>query len=197
MKKTILTSLFFLFSLITFSQNCINVQWAYFDNPSGDNTNWKLYINWNANGTKNLKTVVKKGQTVILEECQQSSGSNTSGTLIYNFVSPNTTLGDLTATLHRFTGTCGNGTLCDSTLYLANNILPIKISSLHARNIKNTTEITFKIESIDDRKITFNFTLKNGQVKKYDVILPEYARDGETWVVTIDNINGTYKTKKL
>ena len=44
---------------------------------------------------------------------------------------------------------------------------------------------------------TLNFTMKNGIVKKYPITLPETARDGDTWKVIINNINGTYKTQKL
>lgn len=198
MKKIILGLLLLCSFVTTKSQNCIKVQWSYFDNPSGDNSRWRLLINYQSNGTKHLNTVIKDGNNTVLDTCFETVGNGqTSGTLIYNFLAPNATFQTLTAKFYRYTGRCGGGTMCDGAQSLVNNVLPIKVSFLFAKNVKNTTEVTFKAESIDDRKITFNFTLKNGTVKKYFVTLPETARDGDTWKVIINNINGTYITQKL
>jgi len=197
MKKTLTLIILYFCSLISFSQNCINVNWAYFDNPSGDNTNWKLYINWNASGTKHLNTIVKRNDTTILTQCHESSPGQSSGTLIYNFISPNTNLSSLSAYLVRFTGTCGNGTQCDLTLTLLNNILPIKISNLFAKNVNNITEIYFKIESISDRIFTLNFTTQSGRTKKHKIVFPPYAESGQNWVIYFNNIDGSYNLKKL
>lgn len=198
MKKIILVLLLFCSFFISKSQNCIKVQWSYFDNPSGDNIHWRLLVNYQSDGTKHLNTVVKNNGTIVLDTCFETvGGGQTSGTLIYPLTLPNATFQTLSATFYRYTGRCGGGMVCDSAQNLVNNVLPIKVSFLYAKNVGNTTEVTFKVESIDDRTITFNFTLKSGTVKKYFVTLPETAKDGDTWKVIINNINGTYTTKKL
>jgi hypothetical protein len=198
MKKIILGLLLLCSFVTTKSQNCIKVQWSYFDNPSGDNIHWRLLVNYQSDGTKHLNIIAKNNNVNVLDTCFETvGGGQTSGTKIYNLVVPNATLQSLSATFYRYTGRCGGGTMCDSPQNLIDNVLPIKVSSLYAKNIGNTTEVTFKVESIDDRKITFNFTMKNGSIKKYYITLPDYAKDGDTWKVIINNINGTYITQKL
>lgn len=198
MKKLFL-SLVFLFSyLFSMSQNCIRVQWCYFDNPSGDNINWRLYVNYSADGTKHLNTVVKNNGVQLLNECFETRGNGqVSGTIIYNFTAFGATYSSLSATFSRYTGVCGSGSECDSPQELSNNTLPVKISNLYAKNVGYFTEITFKIESISDKTIVLNFTQNDGTVKKHLIRLPNNAKDGETWKVIINNINNSYLTQKL
>jgi len=103
----------------------------------------------------------------------------------------------LRAVFVRRTGTCDNGTICGSDQSISDGVLDIKITKLSARNIGNTTEITFTILSIDETsQVVFNFYMPNGQVEKREVIL-EKARPGEVWKVRFNNIKKTYKKKKL
>ena len=198
MKKLIISLLFLCLFFASKSQNCIKAQWAYFDNPSGDYLHWRLVLNYQSDGTKHLNIVVKNDVNVVLDTCFETIGNGQiNGTVIYNMVIPNATFSSLSATFYRYTGRCGGGTMCGSAQSVINNVLPIKVSSLYAKNVGNTTEVIFKVESIDDRDILLNFTMKNGSVKKYNITLPETAKDGDTWKVVINNINGSYKTQKL
>jgi len=205
MKKTSLTLLLiaglFYGSLTPCSaQNCITVNWAYFDNPSGDNIRWRLLVNWSANGTKHLVTTVTNHGDTVLSECYQTAGGGgtQSGTLTYLVTVPSGNV-NFIGTFRRFTGTCGNGTECDIAQSLYNNVLPIRIHSVSAKNIGNTTEVRFTIESIDgqDNFVTISATLKNGTKRKYKIKMPDDAKPGQAWKVIINNLTQNYTLIKL
>ena len=72
------------------AQNCITVNWAYFDNPSGDAVHWRLLANWSADGTKHLDILVTNYGDTVLRECYQvNTGPNAvSGTITYPITIP-------------------------------------------------------------------------------------------------------------
>jgi hypothetical protein len=200
MKKLIGTLLLFLMLSTGKAQNCITVNWSYFDNPSGDNIHWRLLVNWSANGTKHLKTIVTNYGDTILNECYQvrsSSGAQT-GTFTYNITVPNGRV-NFVGKFKRFTGTCGNGTECDGEQTLVNNILPIRVTEVSAKNIGNSTEVMFRVQTIDgyDNIVTLNMLLKNGSNRQFKIKMPDDVRPGQIWKITINNLTGEYKTNKL
>ena len=197
MKKILLLLTLFVSTLTSIAQNCIRVTSAQFENPSGDSVTWRLVVNYTANGTKNLRTYVFNGADTVINSCFETTNQTQSGTLVYDSII--TTGGNfmLRARFVRRTGTCDNGTACADDQIINDNVLDIKIANITARNIKNTTEITFTVLSIDEEpKIVFNFYMPNGEIQKREVSLPE-ARPGQTWKVTFDNIKKTYSAQKL
>ena len=197
MKKTIILLGLLCSFLFTHAQNCIRVTSAQFQNPSGDNVTWRLVVNYTANGTKNLRTYVFNGADTVINSCFQTTNQTQTGTLVYDSIITTGGSSMLRARFIRRTGTCDNGTSCADDQIINDNVLDIKIANLSARNIKNTTEITFTVLSVDDDpKIIFNFYMPNGEIEKREVVIPE-ARSGQTWKVTFDNTKKTYSTKKL
>jgi hypothetical protein len=197
MKKILLLLTLFVSTLTSIAQNCIRVTSAQFENPSGDNVTWRLVVNYTANGTKNLRTYVINGSDTIVNACFQTTNQTQNGTLIYDSIITTGGSSMLRVRFIRRTGTCDNGVTCGDDQIINDNVLDIKIANITARNIKNTTEITFTVLSIDDEpKIVFNFYMPNGEIQKREVSLPE-ARPGQTWKVTFDNIKKTYSTQKL
>lgn len=199
MKKTIifLAVLFNIAFTKAQSQNCIRVTNAYFDNPSADNVTWRLVVNYTANGTKNLRTYVFNGADTVINSCFQTTNQTQSGTLVYDSIITAGGSSMLRARFIRRTGTCDNGVACESDQIIDNNVLDIKVTNLSARNIKNTTEITFTVLSIDEiARVVFNFYMPNGEIQKREVSIPQ-AKPGETWKVTFDNIKKTYSAQKL
>lgn len=199
MKKLLLTLIFGALLIATKAQNCIQVTSAAFTNPSGDNVTWRLTVNYVADGTKHLVTTVLVSGDTVRSTCFEARGSGvTTGTLVYdNIIAPGG-LPTLRAIFNRFTGTCGTGTECGSVQIVDNNVLDLKVELLDARNFNNDTRVTFKVLSIDETNaITFNFTLPNGKTKKHRIVLSETARPGDVWVVTVNNLDGSYTTKKL
>jgi hypothetical protein len=200
MKKALSTLL--LICLVAFgrAQNCITVNWSYFDNPSNDNIHWRLLVNWSADGTKHLRTTVTNYGDTVLNECYQVSnggGGTQSGTITYNITIPTGNV-NFVGTFRRFTGTCGNGTECSSAQSLINNVLPIKIMNVSAKNVGNTTEVKFRIESVDgDNLLTLNMFLKNGTKKVYKIQMPDNVIVGQNWKIVIDNITEKYTLIKL
>lgn len=76
--------------------------------------------------------------------------------------------------------------------------LPIKFEWIMARNISNYTTVTFKVGSVEGKKeITLNFTTKNNVTKKHLIRFPSYISPGDTWEVTVNNLDGAYTLKKL
>lgn len=197
MKKTIILLAFIMSFVFTKAQNCIRVTSAQFENPSGDNVTWRLVVNYTANGTKNLRTYVFNGVDTVINSCFQTTNATQSGTLVYDSIITTGGSSMLRARFIRRTGTCDNGTVCADDQVINDNVLDIKIANITAKNVKNNTEITFTILSIDDEpKIVFNFYMPNGEVQKREVSLPD-ARPGQTWKVTFDNIKKTYSAQKL
>jgi hypothetical protein len=197
MKKILLLLTLFVSTLTSTAQNCIRVTSAQFENPSGDNVTWRLVVNYTANGTKNLRTYVFSGSDTLVNSCFQSSNQTQTGQLVYDNIITTGGSSMLRARFVRRTGTCDNGTVCGDDQVINDGVLDIKISNITARNIKNTTEITFTVLSIDDEPtIVFNFYMPNGEIQKREVSLPE-ARPGQTWKVTFDNIKKTYSAQKL
>jgi hypothetical protein len=197
MKKILLLLVLYVSTLTSTAQNCIRVTSAQFENPSGDNKTWRLVVNYTANGTKNLRTYVLNGPDTIVNACFQTTNQTQNGTLIYDSIITTGGSSMLRVRFVRRTGTCDNGTVCGDDQIINDGTLDIKISNISAKNIKNTTEITFTVLSIDDEpKIVFNFYMPNGEIQKREVSLPE-ARPGQTWKVTFDNIKKTYSTQKL
>ena len=202
MKKALSTLL--LLCLFTFgskAQNCITVNWAYFDNPTGDNIHWRLMINWSADGTKHLRTTITNYGDTVLNECYQVSnggGGTQTGTLTYNVTIPNGRV-DFKGTFRRFTGTCGNGTECGATQSLINNVLPIKATNVSAKNIGNNTEVKFTIETVeyDDNILRLSMTLKNGTKREYNIKMPVGVSAGQNWKIIINNLTNTYTLIKL
>ena len=199
MKKLLLTVLLGMLLVTTQAQNCIRVTSAAFTNPSGDNVTWRLTLNYIADGTKHLVTTVLVSNDTVLTSCFETRGNNaTTGTLIYDSIIAPGGLPTLRATIDRYTGGCGQGIKCDSSQSIINNVLELKVLLLDARNYNNDTRVTFKVLSIDETNaITFNFTLPDGKTKKHRIVLSDVARPGDVWVVTVNNIDGTYTTKKL
>lgn len=199
MKKTLILFLLLCASAFGKAQNCITVNWSYFDNPSGDNIHWRLLVNWTANGTKHLRTTVLNYGDTVLNECYQTSGGGgtQTGTITYPITIPSGAV-NLVGIFGRFTGTCGNGTECDGAQTLINNVLPIKITGVTARNIGNTTEVRFTIESVDgDNVLTLNAVLRNGTKRQYKIQMPDTVRAGQQWKIVIDNITQKYALIKL
>lgn len=197
MKKILLLLVLYVSTLTAVAQNCIRVTSAQFENPSGDNVTWRLVVNYTANGTKNLRTYVFNGPDTLVNACFQSSNQTQTGTLVYDNIITTGGSSMLRARFVRRTGTCDNGTVCGDDQVINDGVLDIKIANISAKNIKNTTEITFTILSIDsDPKVVFNFYMPNGEIQKREVSLPE-ARTGQIWKVTFDNIKKTYSTQKL
>ena len=156
-----------------------------------------MHVNYTANGTKNLRTYVLNGSDTVVNSCFQSSNQTQTGQLVYDNIITTGGSSMLRVRFVRRTGTCDNGTVCGDDQVINDGVLDIKISNITARNIKNTTEITFTVLSIDDEPtIVFNFYMPNGEIQKREVSLPE-ARPGQTWKVTFDNIKKTYSAQKL
>jgi hypothetical protein len=204
MKKTILSLLLIASTMLLHAQcnaqNCIKVDSAKFTNPSGDNVTWKLTIYWSASGTKHLNTIITNAGDTVLNTCNEvRAQGNSSGTIVYNNII--TTGGSLMLRSYftRWTGTCGNGTICDSSQSLIFNVLPIKVEYITARNVDNSTLITFKVGAVEDGKneITVMYQMRNGSTKKRVIELPDEMNPGDIWMVTINNITNTYTTKKL
>ena len=194
--STILLLCSFVFSK---AQNCITVNWAYFDNPSGDNIHYRLLVNWTADGRKNLKTTVTNFGDTVLNECYEvnTGGGNQTGTITYNITIPSGSV-YLIGTFRRFTGTCGNGTECSGAQTLINNVLPIKITAVSAKNVGNTTEVKFNVESVDgDNIIKLNMLLANGTKKTYKIQMPDDVQSGQQWKIIIDNKTQKYTLIKL
>lgn len=197
MKKTITLFLMLLGSTFTKAQNCIRVTSAQFENPSGDNITWRLVVSYTANGTKNLRTYVFNGVDTVVNSCFQTNNQTQTGQLVYDNIITTGGSAMLRARFVRRTGTCDNGTVCGDDQVVNDGVLDIKVANLSARNIKNTTEITFTILSVDnDPKIVFNFHMPNGEIEKREVVIPD-ARSGQTWKVIFDNNKKTYSAKKL
>jgi hypothetical protein len=181
------------------AQNCITVNWSYFDNPSGDNIHWRLLVNWSANGRKNLNTIVKNYNDTLLNECYEvnATNGNQSGTLTYNITIPSGNA-NLIGIFKRYTGTCGNGTECSSEQILINNVLPIKITGVSAKNIGSNTEVKFMIESVEgENVVTLNMLLANGTKKTYKIQMPVGVSTGQQWKIVIDNKTQKYTLIKL
>ena len=184
-------------STFTKAQNCIRVTSAQFENPSGDNITWRLVVSYTANGTKNLRTYVFNGVDTVVNSCFQTNNQTQTGQLVYDNIITTGGSAMLRARFVRRTGTCDNGTVCGDDQVVNDGVLDIKVANLSARNIKNTTEITFTILSVDnDPKIVFNFHMPNGEIEKREVVIPD-ARSGQTWKVIFDNNKKTYSAKKL
>jgi len=76
--------------------------------------------------------------------------------------------------------------------------LPIKFEWIMARNTNNYTIVTFKVGSVEGKKeITLNFTTKNNITKKHLIKFPSYIKLGDTWEVTVNNLDNSYTLKKL
>ena len=181
------------------AQNCITVNWSYFDNPSGDNIHWRLLVNWSANGRKNLNTIVKNYNDTLLNECYEvnATNGNQSGTLTYNITIPSGNA-NLIGIFKRYTGTCSNGTECSSEQILINNVLPIKITGVSAKNIGSNTEVKFMIESVEgENVVTLNMLLANGTKKTYKIQMPVGVSTGQQWKIVIDNKTQKYTLIKL
>ena len=197
MKKTILSFLFAIGCITGKAQSCINVVSSQFTNPSNDGITWNLVINYTANGTKSLKTYVFVGTDTAINACFQTSVGNNVGTITYDSIIAPGGLATLRAKFVRGTGTCGNGTSCGGDQDLVHNVLDIKITDLVARNIRNTTEVTFTILSIESTSSVYlNFYMPDGSVKKRRITLPG-AKSGQRWTVIYNNITDTYKPFKL
>ena len=197
MKKFLLIALLTMVSISNYAQNCIDILSAHFSNPSGDDTTWRLTINYAANGTKNLKTYVFVNSDTVFTACFQSSGNISSGTIIYDNIIATGGLATLVAKFSRRTGTCDNGTACQADDILIGNVLDLKITDLFARNVGNFTEITFKILSISpEDKIVFNFQLPDGEIKNHEIKLNDAAA-GQTWKILYDNITNNYSALKI
>ena len=199
MKKTILTLLLIPAIIFAKAQNCIDVNYAYFDNPTGDQIHWRLVINWSANGTKHLIATVTNYGDTLLNDCYQVNGSNgnQSGTKIYNITVASGNV-NFIAKIRRFTGTCCNGTECCPVNVVFHTVLPITLSKISARNIGNTTELQFTIEGVDgDNLITLNMVLKNGTKRLIKVQMPDSVGAGQIWKVVINNLTQTYTLVKL
>ena len=202
MKKVLSTLILLcLFAFSSKAQNCITVNWSYFDNPTGDNIHWRLLVNWSVDGTKHLNTIVTNYGDTVLNECYEvrnGGGGTLTGTSTYNITIPNGNV-NFIGTFRRFTGTCGNGTECSGAQTLINNILPIYISNVSARNVSNNTEIKFTIQTIkdDDNIVTLNMVLKNGTKRQYKIQMPNDVKVGQAWKIVIDNITQKYTLIKL
>jgi hypothetical protein len=197
--KKVLLSLFLGLTLMFQgkSQNCITITSAILTNPSGDNITWRLTVNYAASGIKHFNTIVTVSGDTTIYTCTESHGNNNTGVVIYNNIIAPGGLSTIHVRFNRYTGTCDNGTICGGSQCLDHNVLDLKIKPISARNVNNHTQVMFQVFSIDETNaITFNFTLPNNTVKKYRIILSEKARPGDIWLVTINNINGTYTSKK-
>jgi hypothetical protein len=160
MKKTILSILLIASTMLSQAQNCIKVDSAKFTNPSGDNVTWKLTIYWSASGTKHLNTIITNAGDTVLNTCHEvRAQGNSSGTIVYNNII--TTGGSLMLRSYftRWTGTCGNGTMCDSSQSLIFNVLPIKVEYITAINVDNSTLITFKVGAVEEGKNEISFVI--------------------------------------
>ena len=186
--------------LLTKAQNCIKVDSAKFINPSGDSVTWKLVINWSADGTKHLNTIVTNAGDTVLNTCHEVRANNhASGVVVYDNIITTGGSSMLKSYFTRWTGSCGSGTQCDSAQTLILNVLPIKIEYIKARNVDNYTLITFKVGSVEEGKneITVVYQMKDGHIKKRVIELPDEMNPGDIWMVTMNNITNTYTTKKL
>ena len=194
MKKTILSFLFAMGCIAGKAQSCITVLSSQFTNPSNDGVTWNLVINYTANGTKSLKTYVFVGTDTAVNACFQTSVGTNTGSITYDGIIAPGGLPTLRARFVRSTGTCNNGTNCDTDQDLINNILDVKLTGLSARNVGNTTEITFTILSIENTSsIYFNFYMPDGSIKKRRIVLPN-AKSGQRWTVIYNNLTDEYKS---
>jgi hypothetical protein len=195
MKKLFLFLAFSLATLLSYSQNCIEVVNATLTNPSNNNTSWKLTIDWTSSGTKHLLIKVLVGNDTVINTCHQSQGQNRTGTLVYDINSPNG-LSAIRVILDRNTGTCNNGTSCGSTVTITNGVLPLKISELSARNVGVYTNITFKVLSLDKvNSLKVNYVMEDGTKKYFDITLPNTIREGQYMTISINNKTGNYTIK--
>lgn len=187
-------------AILAKTQNCITVDSARFTNPSGDSITWRLKVYWSANGTKNLRTIVLNGNDTILFTCSEvrGNGNNASGSIIFDNIITTGGSSMLRCKFIRRTGTCDNGTICDSDQNLINNVLPIKFDYITAKNSGNSTLITFKVGAVEgENTITVKYQMVDGSMKKYLIKLPTEVRPGDVWMITINNLTNTYTSKKL
>ncbi len=202
MNKTLLTLLFLFLSLFTFSQsNCITVNSAVFTNPSGDDTTFTLTINWSTRGMNHLVTYVMSGNDTIYDACTQvSNPGSSSGSITYNNIIAPGGLTTLSAVFERWSGPCGNGSICGPNQFIPRGgVLNIKLEKIIARRINSyTTEIRFKVaSSFGSKNTTFSLKMKSGEIKKYNVQMPQNLRAGESWMVVLNHKTGSYTTIKL
>jgi len=143
--KTLVFSIAFLFYFITgFSQNCARVVTSYITNPSNDNINYIITVNWNSDGQKHIFVKLYCGTilpaNLITTKCIDiSCAANCSGTTAYNFTCTGATP---TAVFIAYTGNCSGGTQCAPPQQYppgGGTPLPIKLSSFNA--VRNNTSI--------------------------------------------------------
>ncbi len=171
------------------------VRWS---NPSNDNFNYLLTINWSADGQKHLKVVINDGATPIMTDCFESNSNGQSiGTKIYSVQR----LGGgsvLSVRIEGWTGTCNGGTVCQTQDIPVGGSLAIKsLKVLSAKNVGNNTVINFSGESTNDADVvTLNVTLSNGKIKYYNVLLWDKLTPTDVWEVTINNLTNQVLTIK-
>ncbi len=199
MKKTILGLVLIMTALYSNAQNCMKATSAVFTNPSNDNVTWYLNLSWTADGQKHLEITVTDGLTNYPVECLQSNGvGNSNGTITYG---PYNTLGGhatLGAVIKSYTGTCNGGAYCGLTQIIPQGgSLAVKFGQINAKSFGNTTEITFQAESTDAvNNLSFNFKMPNGTLKQYHIVILDKLNIADVWVVTLNNLTGSYTVKK-
>ena len=167
---TLIVVLAFCYTTV-FSQNCARVTSAFITNPSGDNFNYVLTANWNADGQKHINVSIYCGVidplNIVSTYCISiSCGANCSGTNVHNFQCASLIP---TATFTPFTGGCNGGTNCGPIQIYppGGGPLPIRISSFYAR--RNTSGILLNWRSLSEQNAK-EFIVERKTVGEFSVI---------------------------
>ena len=155
--RTIILSITLLLSACAYSQNCARVISSYITNPSGDNLNYNILVNWNSDGQKHIFVNLFCGSLtlahLIKTECIDiSCSANCSGSSTFSFQCAGSVP---TATFVPYTGNCNGGTQCGPTQEYppgGGEPLPIKISSFIASRNMSIVSLEWQTKSEENAK---------------------------------------------
>src|SRR5260221_5567008 len=157
MKTLFLSITALLFSTFIFSQNCARVVTAYITNPSNDNFNYIMTVNWNSDGQKHIFVNIYcgniTGANLVSGNCIDiSCAANCSGTTTYNFQCSGQVP---TATFTPYTGNCNGGTQCGPTQqFVPGGGVPllVRLSSFTASRSDSKISLTWQTLSENNAK---------------------------------------------
>ena len=182
MKRMILSLILVVSTLIVSAHTPVRLCWdagkykfSATSVPSGIAT-IKVYSNSNYTGLIQTKTITVVGNTAIYDVNQPVRT-----TIVYVKV----TWSD------GYVNNDPTGTNQCTTQAIVNLIV------LDAKNVGNNTVINFSAESTtDNEQITLNVKLRNGEEKHYNILILEYLKPNDIWVVTINNLTSQVLTVK-
>ncbi|WP_300597064.1 hypothetical protein [Niabella sp.] len=135
------------------AQNCLkltNAKFVNLDPGSGlSSTSWELDLDYTTSGNKTLELTVYCGNTVILTDCFQVSGT---GTKTYTLATCATGLNTLKAVFIPRTGSCGSAQCGNSSVVIGGGPLPVTFESITALKKNNQLQVNFTTASENNSK---------------------------------------------